>query len=939
MKRALLALALLLALLGALAVARIAYSQPKIETRVRGIVGRMKGGAFHVYFNGEWLTVVPAKEGVFFPVSPGDYVDVEGFYVLTYTILPDPVTGQPITRASIIHAERVRVLYRAIDVKVDRGYGATYKLGDKVRVIITLKGLNTSVPVVLTLRKPDGKEYLLVKDVLGPGTYTLEGTAGKPVGTRTLTLMAYLPLKEYYEERYEPVICRCSFKVEGYPDLVIHHVDLLGELKECSKVRVAVAVRNDGEGTAKSVRVVALVGDEVVGEGVIPEVRPGYIEGTEFEVSIPCCPKSSDFKVIVDYGNSIEELNEENNEYVIKGRLKVKVPAKIVAKVGEVKAYVNEEGEVTLTVSNAGGVKAWDVVVRISPAPGLKVTPTEVKVGELPPGASREVKLRVLAEKPGTYDLPLTISYVDECGTSGEVKAAAKVSVMKRRLTITVSVMPSETTAKTPVTVSGRAPPKAAGLELEVVVRREGGEWVKVGTVRVGADGTFTFAYTPEKAGAYEIGVRYGGDEKWTEALAYAKLTVRRIPVSLRLRGPSRWYVGRSFTIVGVLDPARTAPAIIRLVAPDGSVTELEAEVRDGKLEVSVRLNQTGDWRVEALVPGDETYGDAQASLIIAIVAVRPPPKPEVVTAAIAAGTAVGVATQLSPVRRVVSSVARRFKEALQRVGIKPPKWLEELSNIYLEEVFKSVTEKEPPPPEKWRLITPPELKALLASIAIMGLVFGYIESGGDVLTAESLYRFLLPAVAASSLIVIVDELSEAIASKVRGLWAEYSFWPHGAISMIITGLLLNSPFASPGRTLFSRGYPRVEKARIMVHKFLALLALAGVFAVLSRAGLEVLSDVGVLATLTLLFYSLFPVPPLPGHELASVSKVWWAVIFAVSGALYVAFLMKLVGLSVIAALGLLAAIALAFDVLMLKIVGASPVTVLIREKRAGSRR
>ena len=449
MRRALLVLLLLLALLGALAAARIAYSQsfPKIETRARGIVGRMRGTAFHVYFNGEWLTVVPAKEGVFFPVSPGDYVDVEGYFVLTYTILPDPVTGQPITRSSIIYAEKVKVLYKAIDVKVDKGCNSTYKVGEKVKITITLKGLNTSVPVVLTLRKPDGKEYLLVKDVLGPGTYTLEGTAGKPTGTRTLTLIAYLPLKEYYEERYEPVVCRCSFKVEGYPDLVIHHVDLLGELKECSKVRVAVAVRNDGEGTAKSVRVVALVGDEVVGEGVIPEVRPGYIEGTEFEVSIPCCPKSSDFKVFVDYGNSVEELNEENNEYVIKGRLKVKVPAKIVAKVGEVKAYVGEEGEATLTVSNMGEAKAWDIVVRISPAPGLKVTPTEVKVGELPPGASREVKLKVLAEKPGTYDLPLTISYVDECGTSGEVKAAAKVSVMKRRLTITVSVTPSETTA------------------------------------------------------------------------------------------------------------------------------------------------------------------------------------------------------------------------------------------------------------------------------------------------------------------------------------------------------------------------------------------------------------------------------------------------------------------------------------------------------------
>ncbi|RLF01260.1 MAG: hypothetical protein DRK00_11705, partial [Thermoprotei archaeon] len=153
----------------------------------------------------------------------------------------------------------------------------------------------------------------------------------------------------------------------------------------------------------------------------------------------------------------------------------------------------------------------------------------------------------------------------------------------------------------------------------------------------------------------------------------------------------------------------------------------------------------------------------------------------------------------------------------LEAAGIKPPHWLEELSNIYLE-VFNSATEREAPSSQAWRLITPSELKALMVSIAHMSLVFTYVESGGEMLDPRILDEVVVPVVAASLLIVIVDELSEALTLDVRGFWAEHAFWPHGAISMIITGMLFSSPFASPGRTVFSRNYPKLEKARLLLY-------------------------------------------------------------------------------------------------------------------------
>lgn len=124
---------------------------------------------------------------------------------------------------------------------------------------------------------------------------------------------------------------------------------------------------------------------------------------------------------------------------------------------------------------------------------------------------------------------------------------------------------------------------------------------------------------------------------------------------------------------------------------------------------------------------------------------------------------------------------------------------------------------------------------------------------------------------------------------------------------MLTTALLFSLPFASPGRTLFERKYPEKDKAYLTAFKSLLFLALAGGFAYATMAGLEVLSDVGLLASLSLAFYLLFPVAPLPGHDLYSASKLAWFIFFACLGGLYVACLMKALPLAVYTAIGAVA--------------------------------
>ncbi|RLE98935.1 MAG: hypothetical protein DRJ57_03085, partial [Thermoprotei archaeon] len=622
--------------------AMLASGQTAERRDVRGIVTRVKGMAFHLYLPEQrcFVIIVPS-EGVEYSVSPGDYVRVVGYTPYVYLVKIDPITGLVFTVDWFIWAEKVTVLGKAVDLWVDKGCGSVYSVGERIQVFFKLSFVEARVRLIVD--KPNGR-VLILDRVLGPGTYRLEGVVGEPPGRRLLALEVRLPLSEecmppeYYE--YEPLLCICVFDAVWGADLIIKDIDVASELEECSEAQLYVTITNEGKGPAPASTLAVLLGNTVLKEVEVPSIEPGESRVVELKFTIPCCTPSNDLRIVADYYDTVREQDEGNNEYVLRGVIRARSPEFSIS-ISRTIVTVGVKTRLRLTVTNEGRGKATGACLEIDPPPGLRVSQTSWDLGELPPGASKAVEVEVLAERIGEYEFPVQVRYTDECGRTGISPKVFKLMAERRPLKLRVEVSSSVTTVLEPVEVSGSAPPEAAGLRLEVVVRRPGGEWIKIGVVEVREDGSFSFNFTPEKAGRYEIGVYYPGDEVWAEAQAYASLEAKRINVTAVLEAPSRVPLGEEVWVRILIRPARTADGVLELVAPNGSSMEIPVKLEEGEAGVSIKLDKVGSWRIKLSVPGDDVYEDGKAALVLTVVAVRRAASPPAVAAAIATGAAV----------------------------------------------------------------------------------------------------------------------------------------------------------------------------------------------------------------------------------------------------------------------------------------------------------
>jgi len=916
----------------------LVYSQPySEESEYRGyIVKMLKDPATNAVFmhllNEETLSIVPISGYVYEYVEEGDYVYVRARHVYTFTIVIDPILNTYITRASIGEIIEFKKLGEGFEVTVDRGCGSKYPVGEKVsvRAVVPID-CERAVIAVEYIAPPGliGHSYVVLREIK-PGyageyeaEWSTEGCVETPGSENAewgwyVVLSAEVKLSMPYVNIEEVTITdRCKVVLVSGADLRIENVVAEG-LAECTSGTVRVVVSNSGKKSSPSTKVEVRLSGKVIGSAIVPQIEPGSSVEVEVPVSVPCCVNARDLLVVVDPGAEVEEIDKENNAAAVEGAVALVKP-ELAVKIAGVES--EEEGRVVLrvTVTNVGKGEARDVRLAWSSSGTARVRVEPTELGLIAPGGTAEAKVYVEGP-PGKYSFALSITTRDACGREWSFSSSL-IARIRRKLALEVRVEPETTEALSEVRVVGQAPREAAGLELRVVARRTGGKWVELGRARVLPDGTFTFTFRPAKAGDYEVGVYYPGDDIWSEALVYRKLRVTKIKTTLELVVSEKAPPGSPVTIKGKLLPPRETEGFLELESPAGETKTIKFRTAaDGTFEVTVLFNATGRWRVAAKVPGNEAYEDAGTETFLLIFPLRPPVSLEVVAATIVTGTAIGVASTLSPARRAISSIARKLEALLERLGIKPPEWLRELASVYAEEAFESVAEKEIPLPSEWRLLTLPELKTLIGSSILVWFVYAYVETQGKVLVPQVLLEVIIPVVVASLVVVMMDAFSEALISKLRGFWAVYSFWPQGALSMLVTGLLLNSPFAAPGRTLFGKGYPRFEKARLAAYKALFFLAIAGGFAVATIEGLEVLSDSGLLASLAFIFYSLFPVKPLLGYELASQRKTVWLVFFLLTGALYVSCLTKFLAPYVYVAVGCVAALLLGVDFVLVKL-------------------
>jgi PKD repeat protein len=189
------------------------------------------------------------------------------------------------------------------------------------------------------------------------------------------------------------------------------------------------------------------------------------------------------------------------------------------------------------------------------------------------------------------------------------------------------------------------------------------------------------------------------------------------------------------------------------------------------------------------------------------------------------------------------------------------------------------------------------ELAAIAFSVSLMTIIFSFVEANGlprflDVKVLE----VVVPSTFLSSIIVKMAMIvTDTFSAKSCGVEKQYSLWPIGTITFILTGLLVMFPFASPGITKNStQDLSPGKNAMLTISKTMLVLALAVPFAVLGFFGFSVIADAGLLAVLSATFFSLVPIEPLPGKAIASYKK-WVAILgLLLIGSLLYGFILKL---------------------------------------------
>ena len=189
------------------------------------------------------------------------------------------------------------------------------------------------------------------------------------------------------------------------------------------------------------------------------------------------------------------------------------------------------------------------------------------------------------------------------------------------------------------------------------------------------------------------------------------------------------------------------------------------------------------------------------------------------------------------------------------------------------------------------------ELAAIAFSVSLMTIIFSFVEANGlprflDVKVLE----VVVPSTFLSSIIVKMAMIvTDTFSAKSCGVEKQYSLWPIGTITFILTGLLVMFPFASPGITKNStQDLSPGKNAMLTISKTMLVLALAVPFAVLGFFGFSLIADAGLLAVLSATFFSLVPIEPLPGKAIASYKK-WVAILgLLLIGSLLYGFILKL---------------------------------------------
>jgi len=191
-------------------------------------------------------------------------------------------------------------------------------------------------------------------------------------------------------------------------------------------------------------------------------------------------------------------------------------------------------------------------------------------------------------------------------------------------------------------------------------------------------------------------------------------------------------------------------------------------------------------------------------------------------------------------------------------------------------------------------------------------IVFGSAEASGlqNFLTYSGLISSLPSALISACVVILVGELFEAAIARTCKIYRQFKLWMYGAIVFLISGLLFQLPFGSPGTTRYQSGeISKKTKGLLVLSKMLLLLALAIPFAGLLLLGFDYVGTIGLKLTLMTVCFSLLPLRPLVGKAVFDYRKEISLIALLGAGILFFSCASNLLPAAVYLAAGVVSAI------------------------------
>ena len=221
-----------------------------------------------------------------------------------------------------------------------------------------------------------------------------------------------------------------------------------------------------------------------------------------------------------------------------------------------------------------------------------------------------------------------------------------------------------------------------------------------------------------------------------------------------------------------------------------------------------------------------------------------------------------------------LGGLAKGLDGAISKMPI--PEKVKEFLQLYGEKLFETVDKAKLEVLEKGPFIARGEIVAFSVSAFLAMIVFGTAEANGlqNFLTPTGFANSVPSALASACIVLLVGELFEALCARTCKIYRQFKLWMYGTIVFLISGLLFQLPFGSPGITRYQSGeISNKTKGLLVLSKMLLLLALAIPFAGLLIIGFDYIGDIGLKLTLMTVFFSLLPLRPLAGKAIFDYRK------------------------------------------------------------------